>query len=116
MRMIYVCEEEEKELGRKKASGACPYCGGTVEAVDIEGKGKLFCLPICLRECNRAADSLANYGLKCRGTVWMNNFMELPKNTRGEIKVDKMQLPSFRNSIVKNSIHVHRPMYRNYLR
>ncbi|XP_009603736.2 uncharacterized protein [Nicotiana tomentosiformis] len=49
MRMIYVCEEEEKEVGRKKASGICPYCGGTVEAVDIEGKGKLFCLPICLR-------------------------------------------------------------------
>uniref|UniRef100_A0A0V0GX82 Putative ovule protein n=1 Tax=Solanum chacoense TaxID=4108 RepID=A0A0V0GX82_SOLCH len=49
MRIIYVCEEEEKEVGRKKASGACPYCGGTVEAVDIEGKGKLFCLPICLR-------------------------------------------------------------------
>ncbi|GKV20365.1 hypothetical protein SLEP1_g30502 [Rubroshorea leprosula] len=38
---------EEKELGRQQASGACPYCGGNVEALDVESK-RMFCfIPIC---------------------------------------------------------------------
>ncbi|KAI5445926.1 hypothetical protein KIW84_013960, partial [Lathyrus oleraceus] len=36
MWFVYVCEEEEKELGRQQASGSCPYCGGKVEAMDVE--------------------------------------------------------------------------------
>ncbi|XP_060210336.1 uncharacterized protein LOC132637234 [Lycium barbarum] len=67
------------------------------------------------RECNKLADSLANWGLSHRHTIWMNNFQELPRETRGELKVDKMQIPSFRNSIVKNSFYMYRSMYRNFL-
>ncbi|XP_059288842.1 uncharacterized protein LOC132042262 [Lycium ferocissimum] len=67
------------------------------------------------RECNKPADSLANWGLSRRHTIWMNNFQELPRETRGELKVDKMQIPSFRNSIVKNSLCMYRSMYRNFL-
>jgi hypothetical protein len=33
MWFVYICDEEEKELGRQKASGCCPYCGGKVEAI-----------------------------------------------------------------------------------
>ncbi|PNX59397.1 hypothetical protein L195_g059669, partial [Trifolium pratense] len=36
MRLSYVCEGQEKELGRQQAPGFCPYCGGKVEAMDVE--------------------------------------------------------------------------------
>ncbi|XP_059637658.1 uncharacterized protein LOC132279648 [Cornus florida] len=45
--LVYVCEEEERELGRKQAPGACPYCGGKVEAVDGESRWRLWCMLIC---------------------------------------------------------------------
>ncbi|KAG5594210.1 hypothetical protein H5410_035442 [Solanum commersonii] len=36
-----VCDEDEKELGRKVAPGACPSCGGKVQAIDtiVDGNG-----------------------------------------------------------------------------
>ncbi|GFP84389.1 hypothetical protein PHJA_000582700 [Phtheirospermum japonicum] len=46
---VRVCggEEKEKELGRRAAAGACPYCGGKVAAVDVERKCRLcFVVPI----------------------------------------------------------------------
>ncbi|OIW18704.1 hypothetical protein TanjilG_13456 [Lupinus angustifolius] len=38
MWLLWVCKEEENELGREKAPGSCPYCRGKVEAIDVEGK------------------------------------------------------------------------------
>ncbi|KAJ6913013.1 hypothetical protein NC651_015481 [Populus alba x Populus x berolinensis] len=38
MCFVFLCDEEEKELGRQQASGSCPYCGGKVQAVDFEGR------------------------------------------------------------------------------
>ncbi|KAK4369999.1 hypothetical protein RND71_009474 [Anisodus tanguticus] len=45
--IIYVCDAEEKELGRQAASGACPSCGGKVQAVDVESRRKFCFLPLC---------------------------------------------------------------------
>ncbi|PHT88373.1 hypothetical protein BC332_18778 [Capsicum chinense] len=45
--IIYVCDAEEKELGRQAASGACPSCGGKVQAVDVESRWKFCFLPLC---------------------------------------------------------------------
>ncbi|XP_057979783.1 uncharacterized protein LOC131165758 [Malania oleifera] len=44
-----VCEEGERVLGRQKAPGACPYCGGNVEAMDVESKCSFCFLPICFK-------------------------------------------------------------------
>ncbi|KAK4713127.1 hypothetical protein R3W88_019034 [Solanum pinnatisectum] len=44
-----VCNEEEKEVGRKIALGVCPRCEGKVEAIDVEGSLKFCFLPICYR-------------------------------------------------------------------
>nr|GMD74543.1 uncharacterized protein LOC103940260 [Ipomoea batatas] len=42
-----MCWKEDKEVGRQPAPGACPYCGGKVEAVDVE-VGVFCCvLPLC---------------------------------------------------------------------
>ncbi|CAN6547512.1 unnamed protein product [Malus baccata var. baccata] len=49
MWLVYVCDEEEKELGRHQAPGACPYCGGKVQAVDVEAQRKLCFLPLCFK-------------------------------------------------------------------
>ncbi|KAK6783865.1 hypothetical protein RDI58_017319 [Solanum bulbocastanum] len=45
--IIYICDSEEKELGRQAASGACPSCGGKVQAVDVESRSKFCFLPLC---------------------------------------------------------------------
>lgn len=49
MWLVYVCDGEEKELGRQQAPGSCPHCGGKVEAVDVEAQWKFCCLPMCFK-------------------------------------------------------------------
>ncbi|XP_004488013.1 uncharacterized protein [Cicer arietinum] len=49
MWFVYVCDEEEKELGRQKASGSCPYCRGKVEAMDVEIQWRFCFLPMCFK-------------------------------------------------------------------
>ncbi|XP_028100529.1 uncharacterized protein LOC114299901 [Camellia sinensis] len=43
---VFVCGEE-RELGRKQAPGLCPYCGGKVQAIDLESHWRFCFLPIC---------------------------------------------------------------------
>ncbi|AES92233.1 hypothetical protein MtrunA17_Chr4g0071651 [Medicago truncatula] len=49
MRLSYVCERQQKELRRQQAPGSCPYCGGKVEAMDVEVQSKLCFLPMCFQ-------------------------------------------------------------------
>ncbi|KZT76694.1 hypothetical protein F511_46281 [Dorcoceras hygrometricum] len=49
MRLVYVCEEEDDEIMKEKAPGKCPKCGGRVEAVYVQSRGKFCHLPVCLR-------------------------------------------------------------------
>ncbi|XP_073047202.1 uncharacterized protein [Primulina eburnea] len=49
MRLVYVCEEEEREIGRHQAPGRCPNCGGKVQAVEVEGTGKFCYFTVCFR-------------------------------------------------------------------
>ncbi|KAI4335344.1 hypothetical protein L6164_013998 [Bauhinia variegata] len=46
MWFVYVCDESKKELGRQQAPGSCPFCGGKVEATDVEIKWRLCFLPM----------------------------------------------------------------------
>ncbi|KAK3435379.1 hypothetical protein EUGRSUZ_C00097 [Eucalyptus grandis] len=47
MRVVFICNAEEKELGRQQASGSCPHCGGKVEAIDVESHWRFCFLPVC---------------------------------------------------------------------
>ncbi|XVF19069.1 hypothetical protein REPUB_Repub11eG0078600 [Reevesia pubescens] len=49
MCMVYLCDKEERELGRLQAPGCCPNCGGTVEAVDVESRWRFCFMPICFK-------------------------------------------------------------------
>ncbi|KAG5226162.1 Methionyl-trna synthetase [Salix suchowensis] len=49
MCFVFLCDEEERELGRKQASGSCPHCGGKVQAVDFESRWRFCFLPICYK-------------------------------------------------------------------
>ncbi|CAL0306993.1 unnamed protein product [Lupinus luteus] len=49
MWLVWVCKEEENELGREKAPGSCPYCRGKVEAIDVEGQWRFCFLPMCFK-------------------------------------------------------------------
>ncbi|KAL9442315.1 hypothetical protein AB3S75_020754 [Citrus x aurantiifolia] len=49
MCLVYVCSEEESELGRQQAPGSCPYCGGKVLAIDFESQCRFCFLPICYK-------------------------------------------------------------------
>ncbi|KAL8223510.1 hypothetical protein R6Q59_013188 [Mikania micrantha] len=48
MRLFYICNVEVNEINRQEAPGACPHCGGKVEAVDCAHKRR-FCF---VRVCN----------------------------------------------------------------
>ncbi|XP_022889437.1 uncharacterized protein LOC111404947 [Olea europaea var. sylvestris] len=45
---VYVCGEEERELGRQQVGGSCPHCKAKVDMVDFECKRKFCFLPVCL--------------------------------------------------------------------
>ncbi|XWS15393.1 hypothetical protein CRYUN_Cryun35bG0093200 [Craigia yunnanensis] len=49
MCLVFLCDEEERELGRQQAPGCCPHCGGKVEAVDVESRWRFCFLPICFK-------------------------------------------------------------------
>ncbi|KAJ8774085.1 hypothetical protein K2173_009516 [Erythroxylum novogranatense] len=44
---VFLCDERERELGRRRASGSCPCCGGKVVAIDSEIKWMFCLLTIC---------------------------------------------------------------------
>ncbi|KAK9999181.1 hypothetical protein SO802_018784, partial [Lithocarpus litseifolius] len=44
---LFVCDEEERELGRQQAPGSCPYC--KVQAMDVERQWNFCFLPICFK-------------------------------------------------------------------
>lgn len=46
------------------------------------------------------ADILANQGLRCKEKVQFFYYNRLPKDVRGELPMDKAQLPSFRRKYV----------------
>nr|DAD45879.1 TPA_asm: hypothetical protein HUJ06_004109 [Nelumbo nucifera] len=46
MRLLVVCGKQETVLGKQRASGACPYCGGIVQAVDVESRYSFCFVPL----------------------------------------------------------------------
>ncbi|KAM0933753.1 hypothetical protein DsansV1_C34g0224941 [Dioscorea sansibarensis] len=66
MCLVFLCEEEERVLGRQEAPGKCPYCGGMVMATDFESTRRLCCLPICIKNkrkysCTNCSRRLETY-------------------------------------------------------
>uniref|UniRef100_A0A2P2QV63 Methionyl-tRNA synthetase n=1 Tax=Rhizophora mucronata TaxID=61149 RepID=A0A2P2QV63_RHIMU len=45
MCLVFVCDEDERVIARQPAPGTCPYCGGTVQAMDIESQWRFCFLP-----------------------------------------------------------------------
>ncbi|XP_027090440.2 uncharacterized protein [Coffea arabica] len=50
----------------------------------------------CYREVNRPADTLANIGVELMRDCIFDSFAMLPKMARGNIRMDRLGLPSFR--------------------
>ncbi|KVH95154.1 hypothetical protein Ccrd_002760 [Cynara cardunculus var. scolymus] len=46
MCLVFVCDEDERIVGQKHAPGNCPYCGGLIQAMDIESQWRLCFLPL----------------------------------------------------------------------
>jgi ribosomal protein S27AE len=49
LRVIMCGVEEERVVCMHKAPGACPRCGGTVVATDVESDQRILCLRLCLK-------------------------------------------------------------------
>ncbi|XP_010315727.1 uncharacterized protein [Solanum lycopersicum] len=49
MCFVFVCDEDERVVRREKAKGVCPYCGGMIQAVDVESQWRLFFIPISFK-------------------------------------------------------------------
>ncbi|MBA0622543.1 hypothetical protein Godav_008075 [Gossypium davidsonii] len=46
MCLVFVCDEDERVISRQPAPGACPYCGGMVQAMDVESQWRFCFLPL----------------------------------------------------------------------
>ncbi|KAL2896866.1 tRNA pseudouridine synthase Pus10, partial [Bienertia sinuspersici] len=50
---VLLWDEDEKVIGQYAAGGACPYCGGRVQAMDVEKSWRLFYVPFYSRTKRR---------------------------------------------------------------
>ncbi|GFP81612.1 hypothetical protein PHJA_000304500 [Phtheirospermum japonicum] len=46
MCLVFVCDEDERVTGRYAAPGACPYCGGMVQAMDVQSNWRFCFVPL----------------------------------------------------------------------
>jgi hypothetical protein len=49
MCLVFVCDEDERVVSTQVASGACPYCEGMVQAVDVQSQWRLCFVPLYFR-------------------------------------------------------------------
>ncbi|KAK3437351.1 uncharacterized protein LOC104437188 [Eucalyptus grandis] len=49
MCLVFVCDEDEQVVARQAAPGACPYCGGAIQAMDVESQWRFCFLPLYFR-------------------------------------------------------------------
>ncbi|KAK7410320.1 hypothetical protein VNO78_01021 [Psophocarpus tetragonolobus] len=45
MCLVFVCGEDERVVSRQAAPGACPYCGGMIQAMDVQTQWNFCFLP-----------------------------------------------------------------------
>ncbi|KAL2896842.1 Protein odd-skipped-related 1 [Bienertia sinuspersici] len=60
MCLVFIVDEDEKVIGQYAAGGACPYCGGRVQAMDVEKSWRLFYVPFYSRTKRRFYCSFCN--------------------------------------------------------
>ncbi|KAG7029748.1 hypothetical protein SDJN02_08090, partial [Cucurbita argyrosperma subsp. argyrosperma] len=46
MCLVFVCDEDQRVLSRQPAPGACPFCGGMIQATDVESQWRFCFLPL----------------------------------------------------------------------
>lgn len=49
MCLVFVCDQDERVVGRQPAPGVCPYCGGLIQAMDVETQWRFCFLPLYFR-------------------------------------------------------------------
>ncbi|KAK7831980.1 uncharacterized protein LOC136062741 [Quercus suber] len=49
MCFVFVCDQDERVLARQPAPGVCPYCGGMIQALDVETQWRFCFLPLYFR-------------------------------------------------------------------
>lgn len=46
MCLVFVCDKDERVIGRYAAPRACPYCGGAVQVVDVNSQWRFCFVPL----------------------------------------------------------------------
>ncbi|XP_027356600.1 uncharacterized protein LOC113865964 [Abrus precatorius] len=60
MCIVFVCGEDERVVSRQPAPGACPYCGGLIQAVDVESHWNFCFLPLYVKTKRRYYCTICN--------------------------------------------------------
>ncbi|WMV29937.1 hypothetical protein MTR67_023322 [Solanum verrucosum] len=66
----------------------------------------------CFREGTKMANCLVNWGLQCPNRTWITHHHQFPSEARGELILNRMNVPSPRTIIKKNSFSLNRDLYR----
>ncbi|XP_019090696.1 PREDICTED: uncharacterized protein LOC109128515 [Camelina sativa] len=67
MCLVFVCDQDERVIGRYAAPGACPYCGGAVQVVDVNSQWRFCFVPLSNKNkrrhlCSTCGKRLAVHG------------------------------------------------------
>ncbi|KAG2691732.1 hypothetical protein I3843_08G021300 [Carya illinoinensis] len=49
MCLVFVCDEDERVVSTQPAPGACPYCGGMIQTMDVHTQWRFCFLPLYSR-------------------------------------------------------------------
>ncbi|KAL3844328.1 hypothetical protein ACJIZ3_001731 [Penstemon smallii] len=60
MCLVFVCDEDERVIGRQAAPGACPYCGGMVQAMDVQSQWRFCFVPLYFKNKRRLYCSICS--------------------------------------------------------
>lgn len=79
MCLVFVCDQDERVIGRYAAPGACPYCGGAVQVVDVNSQWRFCFVPLSNKSkrrhlCSTCGKRLIVHGWKQKSHLIRDHF------------------------------------------
>ncbi|XP_057434618.1 uncharacterized protein LOC130727487 [Lotus japonicus] len=53
MCLVFVCGDDERVVSRQQAPGACPNCGGMIQALDVKRRWTFCFIPLYVKTKRR---------------------------------------------------------------
>ncbi|KAK1549818.1 hypothetical protein Q3G72_008451 [Acer saccharum] len=85
MCLVFVCDQEERVIARQQAPGACPYCGGMIQAMDVESQWRFCFVPFYFKTKRKFNCSVCAKRLKSLSSLKISSTVRGTASKNGEI-------------------------------